>query len=138
MTSIDLRPASLDILGYAGDTIRLTIRTDVDYSTATWSGSIKDSRNVGETSQAEFVFGTPTLDPGTGTWTQTAKIEEADTAQLFDDTNVGNTGQPPVPYTGVWDIQVEFDDPDDGGALTDVITLVQGTITIEGDVTRVP
>lgn len=135
MTSIDLRPAELDIIGYAGDTIRLTIRTDVDYTTATWTGSVKDSRNVGETSQASFVFGTQTFDAGTSTYVQTAKIEEADTAALFAAANTGNTGQPPVAYSGVWDIQVEHDDPDDVGVLTDVITLLQGTITIESDVT---
>lgn len=135
MTSIDLRPSTLDILAYAGDTITLYIRTDVDYSSATWAGSIKDSSNVGETEVASFVFGTTTLDTQTGTWVTPAKVEEADTAALFDTANAGNTGQPPVPYTGVWDIQVTYDDPIDEGALTDVLTLVKGQITIEGDIT---
>lgn len=125
----------MDILAYAGDTVMLYIRTDVDYSAATWAGSIKDSNNVGETEVASFVFGTTTLDTETGTWVTPAKVEESDTAALFNAANAGNTGQPPVSYTGVWDIQVTHDDPIDQAALTDVITLLKGTITIEGDIT---
>lgn len=136
MTSIDLRPAELEILAYAGDTVRLILRTEDDYSAATWRGSIKDTRDVDAVERATFSFGTPTLDVPTNRWVQTAKIDETDTASMFALVNGG--GQPLVSYNGVWDIEVEFDDPDDPGVETDVLTLLQGTIVIDGDITKAP
>ena len=138
MSTIDTRPQGIAIQGYAGDTLTLTIVTDTDYSAYTWTGQVKtDHDDI--LADAVFTFGAQT--PVNTKFHTPAILDAAATRALAD--LVPTDDLPPVHvkpggdvtttvstqvYTGLWDIQVE-------SAGGDVTTLVQGTITIDADVT---
>jgi len=138
MATIDTRPQGIAIHGYAGDTLTLTIVTDTDYSAYTWTGQVKTDHDDA-IADALFTFGAQTA---VHTKFHTpATLDASATRQLADLAPTDDL--PPVHvkpggdvatavstqvYSGLWDIQVESS----GG---DVTTLVQGTITIDADVT---
>lgn len=125
--AIDTRPPKTDISCYAGDTLNITFRTDVDYSAWTWSAEVRgtyDDTNA----DATFTF-TPQVQSGPY-WECVGTLSATDTASLMDDVKppaavISRPGQ----YKGVWDVQV-----DDGAGV--VKTLVSGTFTVDPDVTR--
>lgn len=137
MSILDTRPQGVAIHGYAGDTLTLTIVTDVDYSTYTWSGEVRTDHADG-VADATFSFGVQT--PVSTKFHTPATLTAADTRGLAD--LIPEDDLPPVytksgtsdvsvstqQYNGLWDIQVTAP----GGEVT---TLVQGTITIDADVT---
>lgn len=138
MPVIDARPQGVELKAYAGDTFSFKIITDVDYTTYTWTGQIRSDHPDQEV-DASFTFGTP--ESAAGKW-ETVVTLSADSTQALADLVV----EPPVTpsilnvggaastltsvntYKGVWDIQVMFNEV--------VKTLVQGTITVDEDVTR--
>lgn len=124
---IDTRPQIVDLKTYGGDTLSLRIEvTGADYSTAAWSGQVRADHDSAV--DAEFIV-TPDA-----TGANIVLTDEATQALL-------ELGNPPAPaygaalssnvlkYQGVWDLQV-----DTGGPTK---TLVQGTIEVYADVTKV-
>lgn len=137
MSVIDARPQGVELKAYAGDTFSFKIITDVDYSTYTWTGQIR-SIHSDQVVDASFDFSVPVLVEGK--W-ETFVTLSADSSQALADLvveppvtpSILNVGKPSTKtsvntYNGVWDIQVKTGEV--------VKTLVQGTITVDEDVTR--
>jgi hypothetical protein len=139
--TIDTRPQGVALKAYAGDTLAFNIITDTDYTTYAWSGQVRASHDNSGTvvdvdGDAEFDFGTTTAGTGdnVGKWVTPVSLSSASTRALADtviENPTPSTADAPSlqTYSGVWDIQVSL-----GGV---VQTLVQGTITVDADVTRV-
>ena len=109
-----MRPAELLIEAYSGDTIRLNITTEDDYSEYEWRGAVKADRGKTTPTDAAFTFG-PTR--SVGNHYQTEAFVNGTDALVEDDV-----------YEGVWDIKVVSDDV--------TLTLLQGPIKIHPSVTR--
>lgn len=130
-TSIDTRPDSVDIIHYAGDTLTIQITAPGSITDGkTWLAQVKASRDS-DVVDAEFVITPPQTSGGPALLV----LETEETARLIGNAAVvrvrdGATARTVRRYVGEWDCQVSVngDDP--------VTTLVQGTLTIEQDVTR--
>ena len=109
MSSIDLRPQTVDVAAYAGDTIsfQVNVSDPTLIEGAAWSAQVRAKR-ASEEVAAAFVV-TPNGSSATLT---------------LDATTTGTLGA----FKGAWDVQV-----DQGGVVT---TLVQGAFTLDQDVTR--
>jgi hypothetical protein len=142
--TIDTRPQGVALKAYAGDTLVFNVITDVDYSSHVWTGEIR-SEHYDATPDATFTFGDSILVPAEGAvpdkWHTAVTLAATATralAELSPDDDlqpqyikIGTALADAVSlqqYSGIWDIQVES-----GGVVT---TLVQGTITVDADVTR--
>jgi hypothetical protein len=123
-STIDTRPASVNLKVYAGDATSLRLNVSgADYSGASWTGQVRLNHDAA-------VDATFTITPdSTGA---TIVLPAAQTQQLLD------AGAPETPveksslvryYHGVWDVQVQTG--------PSVKTLVQGLIEVYADVTKV-
>lgn len=138
---IDTRPQGLELKGYSGDTLSFNIVTDYDYTTWAFSGEVR-SNHTDDVTDAVFTIGTTVPGTAPSTWTTPVALSATATKALADlvvespvvPAEVVKIGaveftKSSVPtYSGVWDIQVKLGDV--------VKTLVQGTITIDQDITR--
>lgn len=137
MSIIDTRPQGIALMGYAGDTLPLTIVTDFDYSTYTWSGEVRKD-HADAVVDAEFVIGatvpvstkfhTPVYLSAASTRALADLSPTDDLPPTYTKSGTSDIAVSVQQYSGVWDIQVEL-----AGVVT---TLVQGTITIDADITR--
>ena len=109
-----MRPADLLIEAFSGDTIRLNVTTEDDYSEYEWQGSIKSDKKKNTPVDAIFSF-SPSREVGHH-WQTEAFVNGTD--ELVED-NV---------YEGVWDIKVVGDNV--------TLTLLQGIVRIHPSVTR--
>ena len=137
MSILDTRPQGVAVHGYAGDTLTLTIVTDVDYSTYTWAGEVRTDHGDTE-ADATFTFGTqvavstkfhtPAILTAADTRALADLIPGDDLPPVYTKSGTSDIAVSTQQYNGLWDIQVTAP----GGEVT---TLVQGTITIDADVT---
>jgi hypothetical protein len=127
MPTINAVPEKVDVTGYGGDT--LSIRVNVSgqaWTNPQWSAEVRESRTTADVDAAFTI--TP---DSTGAW---LVLSAAQTASLLGAVVARQQGKA-IPllltkYVGQWDVQVK-----DGAT---VVTLAQGSLTIEADVTRVP
>ena len=115
MADIDLTPPTVDLKGYAGDTLLFDLNVDTPSAVtgATWAAEVRD------TEPAATVAATFTVTPTAAG--ATLELTPVDTLTLCP--------AEAVSYSGKWDVQVTLPDGQ-------VWTLAQGAIEIEGDVTR--
>lgn len=119
MSTLDLRPGVVDLLGYAGDTIRLDVRLE---NVALLEGRTFTAQ-VRATPDAATVLATWEVTP---TLTGALVVLPSDvTADLFATTPEGQAL--------AYDVQLA-----DAATPPDVLTVVRGALTLTGDVTRVP
>lgn len=132
MGTLDVRPESVDILGYAGDTLTITVVAPASLVNAkAWTAEIRSAIDA-TTVDAEFVITPPTVADGPA-----YLVLDAATTRLLASSGVlrkirtreGTTVEV-LRYKGVWDCQVS------AAGLDPVRTLVKGTISIDQDVTR--
>lgn len=132
MSVLDVRPQSVDVLGYAGDTLTIQITAPAALVDGqTWSAEVRSSESA-TTVDATFDVIPPTVSDGPAY----IVLDAADTRRLAGTgvlrrirTREGTT-QEVIRYKGVWDCQVS-----NAGA-DPVRTLVKGTLVIDQDVTR--
>lgn len=132
MTDIDLRPKVMNLLAYAGDTVAFTVT--IPWANAAgkdWKAQVRRTRDQAEP-DAEFII-TPPAGDGDPAYVLLAAI---DTKRLAGQapavramSAAGSLAEMRV-YSGVYDVQIS-----DGGS-DPVNTLVQGSLTIELDVSR--
>ena len=132
MTDIDLRPKVMNLLVYAGDTVVFAVI--IPWATAagkTWKGQVRLTRDAAEP-DAEFVITPPAAEGGSAY----VMMPAADTKRLAGQSPVvramssaGSLAEMRV-YAGVYDVQIS-----DAGS-DPVNTLVQGSFTVELDVSR--
>lgn len=131
MATLDTRPDPVDLLLYGGDTFTLTVTAPALLTDgASWSAQIRGSRDAA-TVDAVFLITVPEYSGGPAYLTLDAET----TTTLVNGgaiirRRVGREVRAIQQYLGEWDCQVSADGDDP------VRTLVQGTITIELDVTR--
>lgn len=131
MATLDTRPEPVDLLLYGGDTFTLVVQpATTAFDGLDWSAQIRGSRDAAAV-DAEFTI-TPPGEPGGPAY---LTLDSETTTLLVNGgavirRRVGREVRAIQQYLGEWDCQVSAagDDP--------VRTLVQGTITIELDVTR--
>lgn len=137
MTDIDTRPDTVNLYGYAGDTLSFRIIVAGNLSKGQqWLAQIRQDRTQG---QETAVFDVEEVSDGavlTLTAEETARL--AGTGALLVDQQVADAN--PQAYTdgarrmmrfsGQWDVQISNSGSDP------VITLVQGSITLDLDVSR--
>lgn len=134
MAALDTRPKVQDINAYGGDTLTIKI-TAPDSITAgkTWNAHLKTVRES-EITDAEFEI-TPPEVPGGPAY---LVLSSAVTTALVEGMPLGTVRNPDgttkaaKKYQGVYDCQISL------AGLDPVRTLVQGTITLDQDVTRLP
>lgn len=132
MATLDTTPQIVDIKHYGGDTLTVKVTAPAEVTDGmTWAAQIKAARDA-PTPDAEFDIAAPAASGDPAFLTLTA----ADSAALVAGTPVvtkrGSNGitRSVQQYVGVWDCQVS------AAGLDPVRTLVQGSITLEMDVTR--
>lgn len=152
-TTIDVRPEVVEIKAYAGDTLSFDIMTVDIYSAGNgwnWQGQVRITHDEGDTptiadGQFEFTnedptFNDPTYFPGMQykiTCVLPSNVTRDLAAQVTSGIDPGyvKPGTDPksslLTFSGIFDIQVV-----DGSTPPNVKTLVQGTITLDADVTR--
>lgn len=153
MTVIDVRPQSVVIKAYAGDTLALDILSVDSYSAAnnwTWQGDVRITHDESATpvvADGSFIFvneddafSDPTNFPGMGykiTAVLTSDVTRALAEQATSGIDPGyvKPGTDPtntlLTFNGIFDIQVVNTDTP-----PTVKTLVQGTLSLDADVTR--
>jgi len=124
MITIDTRPASANILLYAGDTFEFYVKTDTDYSLHTWTAQVRDTHDGPEL--ASFTIGANVVEGPL--FTRLLTLTDQDTRDIADAGTVRAARGFATVFKGVWDVQVELN------GVTK--TLVQGDVTVEQDVTR--
>jgi hypothetical protein len=135
--TIDTRPQEVDISAYGGDTLTIQITApDTLVAGMDWNAQVRKDRNPTTPVDATFLITPPT---GAGvpaavvlSAVDTARLSGAGAIRRVVNPTTGATQQSQT-YTGVWDCQIS--DPTNPDP---VITLVQGTITLDADVTRLP
>lgn len=143
MSVMDARPSGVEIRGYAGDTLTFYVNSDEPFTGYTWTGDIRGTHDA-EIADAEFDIETTTTttDNGVTRYRTPITLSSDNTRALADliaETDVvpqyvkingtKTTLSSVTTYTGYWDIQVTLGDT--------TKTIVQGTIIIDADVTRV-
>lgn len=133
MASLDTRPDTVDITHYAGDTLTIKVTApDALVAGRGWTAQIRADR-AATTVDASFTITPPTVADGPAYLVLPA-AESARLAGTGTRKRVVRSGVAVLvaTYSGVWDCQVAdpLGDP--------VTTLVQGSITIEADVSRLP
>jgi hypothetical protein len=134
MATIDTRPAVVDIVHYAGDT--LTIRLSAPASITdgmAWKAEVRATRDSG-TPDAVFTITAPETSGGDAF----LELSAADTKALVSGSAMTTVRTMTAPsqlsmiqkYVGVWDVQVS------AAGLDPVRTLAHGSLTIELDVTQ--
>lgn len=133
MASVSTVPTVVDIVTYAGDTFDLEVRAAAEVTDGKqWSAEIRADRASAPV-DATFVITEPT-EPGGSAY---LRLTAADSARLARGAPVVQKRMPDgstravQQYSGVYDCEVSLAGSDP------VRTLVQGTIKIELDVTRV-
>jgi len=122
MATLNSSPQVVDLVGYAGDTLTVTVTAPTAFIAGReWLAQLRATAGAAAV-DASFSISPPSVVDGPATLVLSA----AQTAQLFN-TSIGGKA-----YSGVWDCQLA---PAGGG--DPVTTLVQGRVTISGDVTRV-
>lgn len=134
MADIDLRPQVVNILAYAGNTVPLTIVVPAGVAdNFIWSGQLKATRDS-DVVDAEFVITEP-ASPGEPAYAMLSAVDTArlaGVAPMIRKRSVAGVTMEVRSYSGEYDIQAKHPmDPDP------VYTWVQGTLTIDLDVTRV-
>lgn len=137
MASLDATPDTVDLAGYAGDTLTFTVTAPsalVDGKE--WLAQVRSAKDAAVV-DATFTVLPPTVADGPATLTLSA----ADTARLCEGAPVvrvsrrrGRTLPTPLlvqQYSGMWDVQIS-----EPGGLDPVITLAAGLITVDLDVSR--
>lgn len=132
MATLDTRPGVVDLLTYGGDTFTLTITAPEEITDGmVWAAQIRTTQGS-DTVDAEFTITPPAVSGGPAFLT----LDSETTSALVVGApvivrRVGRAVLSVAQYVGVWDCQVSADGDDP------VRTLVQGTLTVELDVTRV-
>jgi hypothetical protein len=117
MAILNTRPATVDVTGYAGDTLIISVTAPTAFIAGrAWTAQVRAS-TAAATVDAEFVVTPPTQTDGPALVT----LPAVDTARLAAAAS----------YTGVWDVQLA---PAGGG--DPVTTLAAGRLIISADVTR--
>jgi hypothetical protein len=120
MATLNSSPDLVDLVGYAGDTLTVTVTAPTSFIAGrVWAAQIRATAGASGV-DATFIITPPTVTDGPATLV----LPAAETARLFS-SGVGKV------YAGVWDCQLA---PAGGG--DPVTTLAQGRLTIGGDVTR--
>ena len=130
-------PETVDLAGYAGDTLTRSITVGVPGFIAgrEWSAQVRSAKDS-TIIDATFDIVEPAADDGaspaylTLTAETTAALVAGGVVTTRIDSATGRTVVQGV-YTGVWDVQLA---PPGGGDPT--VTLCRGTVVITGDVTR--
>lgn len=132
MATLDTRPELVDVTGYAGDTLTITIQAPAAVTDGkTWLAQIKSSRSS-DIIDAEWEITPPAASGGIAVLV----LDAATTAALVSGTGSlatrrttsAGTFAAGTQYKGEWDCEVS-----DANSTR---TLVQGTLTIDQDVTR--
>jgi hypothetical protein len=134
--TIDTRPQEVDIAAYGGDTLTIQITAPTSLVTGMdWNAQVRKDRNPSTPIDASFL-----ITPPVGSGPAAVVLSSVDTARLAGTGTIRRSTNPQTgatqqiqTYTGVWDCQIS--DPTNPDP---VITLVQGTITLDADVTRLP
>lgn len=134
MSTLDLRPGVVDVLGYAGDTLRLDVRLEnTDLLTGrTFAAQVRTSHD------ATSVLATFTVTP---TAVGAILVLPSDITSALGAAGVlveirrqgANTRTTVQRFAGVYDVQLA-----DAATPPDTLTVVQGALTIDADVTRLP
>ena len=133
-TTLDTRPQSVNITHYGGDTLTLSV-TAPGWLTdgKEWAAQIRTTK-TSDIVDAEFQIAKPTVSGGPAYLTLTSE----DSARLIGSAPVVTRRMPDGStrvvhqYTGLWDCQVY-----DAVERDPVRTIVQGSIMLEMDVTRI-
>jgi len=138
MADVDTRPQIMNVSHYAGDTLTIKVTAPVEVTTGmVWNAQVRADREDATPIDASFVITPPS--PGTDPAAYLV-LTSADCRRLAGTGTVvrarsRRTGQMAAVqrYAGEWDCQISHaTNPDP------VITLVQGTLTLDLDVTRLP
>jgi len=129
MATLTISPQTVDVVGYAGDTLAIQITVPTAYIAGrkftAQVRSVSDAALV----DATFVVTPPAVQNGPVILTLSATI----TAQLVLASTRSTRTVSAGTYKGVWDVQLS---PVAG--VDPTVTLCRGTVTITGDVTRSP
>lgn len=133
MADVDTRPEVVNITHYAGDTLTISVTAPASVVEGqVWSAQVRPSRDPTAPLDATFTITPPTVADGPAflvlSSVDCARL--AGTGVVVQRTWKGTTYAVQT-YTGEWDCQVAAP-----GGPDPVRTLVQGTLTIEADVTR--
>jgi hypothetical protein len=133
MATLDTSPQQVDLVGYAGDTLSFSVTAPTTFIAGRgWSAQVRSTVDAA-TVDAEFQVIAPTVVDGPAFLTLTADDTRALHSGGATATRVvGGRAVTSGTYSGFWDVQLA---PAGGG--DPVTTLVQGKITIPGDITRV-
>jgi len=135
--ALDTRPKKVDILHWAGDTLTVKVTAPASLTDGkVWDAHIKTA--VGAAVTAEWAITPPTISGGPAylvldSATTAAMAAGQPVVYIEPDSRAQRAGVEPravQQFVGVWDCQVSFNGSDP------VRTLVQGTLTIEMDVTQ--
>lgn len=132
MTTVSTVPMIVDIKAYGGDTLTITVTADASVTAGMhWDAEIRSTRDD-ETFDATFSIKEPVVagDPATLTLSAVDSSRLVNTAPIVERRAPDGALRSIQQYVGVWDCQVS------NNHLDPVRTLVQGSITIELDVTR--
>jgi hypothetical protein len=132
MVVLDVRPDSIDVLGYAGDTLTLAVVAPASLVDGkTWKAEIRSAESSSVV-DASFAITPPTVADGPA-----YLVLDSETTRLLAGTGVlrrirsrDGTTYEVIRYKGVFDCQVSVNGSDP------VRTLVKGTLSIDQDVTR--
>lgn len=132
MAALDATPDVVDVAGYAGDTLTISVTVPTDYIAGrVFTAQVRSTADAGVV-DADFVITAPTVVDGAAFLvlpaSETARLVQG--APLGRATLGGRTVTGNV-YEGAWDVQLA---PVGGG--DPVKTLARGKLTVAGDVTR--
>jgi hypothetical protein len=132
--TVDIRPAYKSIAGYGGDTLSFNVTVPAGAIDGyLWSGQVRSSRLPDNVLEAEFLITPPALpgDPAIVSLPAVITRALADKGVAKKQYTPDGQRRMTLVYTGDYDIQVRPPDGDDP-----TITIMQGVITIDMDVTR--
>jgi hypothetical protein len=135
VATIDTRPQIVDITHYGGDTLTIKVTAPESITTGmVWSAQVRANRDTGTPVDATFVITPPV--PG-GDTAAYVMLKASDCRRLIGTgavvrkrTTVGTLATVQS-YVGVYDVQINHPTNPDP-----VTTLVQGSLTLDMDVTR--
>jgi hypothetical protein len=141
VSEIDTRPDSVDVFHYAGDTLTLKIEVDDDLADGMeWTAQVRASRDA---SAPDAEFEIDLIEDGASlTLTAATTTELATVSGILLSGPTLRTANPVafaagatqmLRYSGVWDVQIAAP-----GGGDPVISLAQGVLTIDMDVSRLP
>lgn len=135
MVSIDTRPKVVDITAYGGDTLTIKVTAPVELTNGmVWNAQLRADREDATPIDATFVITLPNppTDPAAYLVLRSADCRRLiGTGTVLRKRTKAGTTVTVQSYTGVYDCEIKHPTNPDP-----VRTLVQGTLTLDMDVTR--